>query len=146
MIEHFRFIEANLFVICGSMPTLRRFVKHVAPKLLGDSRGTQQQSAEHERARSSFTPAKSRSSKSKSSKSASSHAGQHYSAYNRLEEHDMYSLTTFLRNEPHTSATGTVEAGLKTRDDDEGSEKAIIQDTANIVQTKTFSVQFDSKK
>ncbi|KAI3539080.1 integral membrane protein [Colletotrichum abscissum] len=31
------FVEANLFVICGSMPTLRKFFKHFAPKLMGSS-------------------------------------------------------------------------------------------------------------
>lgn len=30
-------IEANLFIICGSMPTLRKFFKHFAPKLMGGS-------------------------------------------------------------------------------------------------------------
>ena len=32
-------IEANLFIICGSMPTLRKFFKHFAPKLMGSSSG-----------------------------------------------------------------------------------------------------------
>ncbi|KAH7129265.1 hypothetical protein EDB81DRAFT_907337, partial [Dactylonectria macrodidyma] len=31
------FIEANLFVICGSMPTLRKFFKHLMPRIMGSS-------------------------------------------------------------------------------------------------------------
>jgi hypothetical protein len=31
------FVEINLFVICGSMPTLRKFLKRFAPKLMGSS-------------------------------------------------------------------------------------------------------------
>jgi hypothetical protein len=32
-------VEANLFIICASMPTLRRFFKHFAPKMMGSSTG-----------------------------------------------------------------------------------------------------------
>ena len=31
------FLEGNLFVTCGSMPTLRNFFKHFAPPLVGSS-------------------------------------------------------------------------------------------------------------
>ncbi|KAH8203924.1 hypothetical protein TruAng_001866 [Truncatella angustata] len=31
------FLEVNLFIICGSMPTLRKFFKHFGPKLIGSS-------------------------------------------------------------------------------------------------------------
>jgi hypothetical protein len=34
-------VEANLFIICASMPTLRKFFKHVAPKLMGTSSADQ---------------------------------------------------------------------------------------------------------
>jgi hypothetical protein len=30
-----RFVEVNLFIICGSMPTLRKFLKRFMPKLMG---------------------------------------------------------------------------------------------------------------
>ncbi|KAL5894982.1 hypothetical protein ACKVWC_000202 [Pyricularia oryzae] len=30
-------LEANLFIICGSMPTLNRFAKHFLPALMGSS-------------------------------------------------------------------------------------------------------------
>ncbi|VUC27945.1 unnamed protein product [Clonostachys rosea] len=33
------FVEANLFIICGSMPTLRKFFKHFMPRLMGSSGG-----------------------------------------------------------------------------------------------------------
>lgn len=32
-----RFVEVNLFIICGSMPTLRRFFRSIAPKIMGSS-------------------------------------------------------------------------------------------------------------
>ncbi|KAK7209017.1 hypothetical protein V2G26_016195 [Clonostachys chloroleuca] len=35
------FIEANLFIICGSMPTFRKFFQKFAPKWLGSSYGSQ---------------------------------------------------------------------------------------------------------
>ncbi|TDZ22193.1 hypothetical protein Cob_v004740 [Colletotrichum orbiculare MAFF 240422] len=31
------FVEVNLFIICGSLPTLRRFFRAIAPKLMGSS-------------------------------------------------------------------------------------------------------------
>lgn len=34
-------IESNLFVICCCLPTLRRFLKHVAPRLIGESRSSE---------------------------------------------------------------------------------------------------------
>lgn len=30
-------VEANLIIICGMLPTLRKFVRHVAPKIIGES-------------------------------------------------------------------------------------------------------------
>lgn len=30
-------VEANLMIICGSLPTLKRFLHHVAPKIVGET-------------------------------------------------------------------------------------------------------------
>lgn len=35
----FSVIEANLIIICGMLPTLRKFFQSVAPKIIGDSYG-----------------------------------------------------------------------------------------------------------
>lgn len=37
MVLHDRFVEANIFIVCGSIPTLRKFFKHFAPRLMGSS-------------------------------------------------------------------------------------------------------------
>ncbi|KAL1792577.1 hypothetical protein ACET3X_009084 [Alternaria dauci] len=34
-------IESNLFIICCCLPTVRRFLKHVAPRLIGESRSSE---------------------------------------------------------------------------------------------------------
>ncbi|KAG9249808.1 uncharacterized protein F5Z01DRAFT_668148 [Emericellopsis atlantica] len=31
-------VEANLFIVCGALPTIRKFLKHVAPTLIGETR------------------------------------------------------------------------------------------------------------
>lgn len=38
-------VEANLIIICGSLPTFRVFLNHVAPKILGESRSATGQSS-----------------------------------------------------------------------------------------------------
>lgn len=33
-------VEANLIIICGSLPTFKLFLNHIAPKILGESKGS----------------------------------------------------------------------------------------------------------
>lgn len=44
-------VESNLIIICGTLPTLRKFVRHVAPKLIGEGSSSY---AQHGQASKSF--------------------------------------------------------------------------------------------
>lgn len=44
-------VESNLIIICGTLPTLRKFVRHVAPKLIGEGSSSY---AQHGQASNSF--------------------------------------------------------------------------------------------
>ncbi|KAF7563381.1 hypothetical protein G7046_g711 [Stylonectria norvegica] len=114
------FVEANLFVICGSMPTLRKFFKHFVPRLVGSSGGSggyntsygQQQSGTLSRVR------------------------KPRSQYAPFPEDDGLELERFSTEvkESNVAAVDTSGAGSEQRDDH--SERAILR-------TQTFTVQYE---
>ncbi|KAK7994649.1 hypothetical protein PG991_016237 [Apiospora marii] len=121
-------IEANLIIICGSTPTLRRFFRQVAPSLIGDS-----------------------SSRGKSSKDTYQHNpalvtfGQisnqrNYYARFGEEGDEMYGIGHSTKiNAGRRNDDGIASLGVTNRSNDASSDRAIITETV------TVSVEYDTK-
>jgi hypothetical protein len=116
------FVEANLFVICGSMPTLRKFFKHFAPRLMG----------------SSTNPSYNPSYGANYARSQQSRSRKEHRSYSRFpeEERELHTLSSTKTNLKVNAGKGPiveVEEGVR---GDDTSEKAILQ-------TKTYTVRYD---
>jgi hypothetical protein len=118
--------EANLFIVCGSMPTLRKFFKRIAPKWMGSS-PTPEEAVVIE----SVSDQSSRFGLDKTKKKK--HTG--YSQFDTLE----------LGNYPETVSQETQVVAVKSDEGELGnvlyntSEEAILQQSA-IAYTKSFEV------
>lgn len=126
-----RFAEANLFIICGSMPTLRKFFKHFAPKLMNSSRnGSTPGTTSHTYG--------ARSHHQGSTTLRSARKSQHpYLHFPEEEEgSDDHEMRNFSSSPGEPTTTVGVASGDPQRDDH--SEKAILQ-------TKSFTVQYDDR-
>ncbi len=131
------FLEANLFIICGSMPTLRKFFKHFAPQFMGGS--SSNPSYANNYGPSGYALGGGHSSLGQSR--AARKQRKHYEVFPEENE-----LRTFPSNEGKTSpdipgkeqsATMTVDvAGGSDPEADNRSDKAILQ-------TKSFTVSYD---
>lgn len=142
------FIEANLFVICGSMPTLRKFFKHFLPRVMGSSgKGSsyayggayanRNPSGGGAVRGSTYGPQRA------STISRMRNTNRQYSQFDGTgtdrisEETEMQRLSGEKKGE----SGATVTVGVVRKDDveasrDDHSERAILQ-------TKSFTVQYD---
>lgn len=123
--DNSRFVEANLFVICGSMPTLRKFFKHFAPKLLGGS---------------SSNPSYGASYAVQQGTTAQSRARMQRRQYEQFpEDNELQAYPADDDDDGKSKAQGftanTIDIGAGEGDDNH-SEKAILQ-------TKSFTIQYD---
>ncbi|KAI0127579.1 hypothetical protein BJ170DRAFT_683413 [Xylariales sp. AK1849] len=117
------FVEANIFIICGSIPTLRKFFNHFAPKLMSHSSDST--------SKPSYIAEQYASRQSRARKQ-----GNHYEPF--PEDSEMQSFSA-EHNTPSdkVSATSTAVVDVGTRRDaDNGSQEAILQ-------TKSYSVRYD---
>ena len=127
-------MEANLFIICGSMPTLRKFFKHFAPKLMGTSRNGSRTGTSHTYGPGS-TARRTGPNTTLRSARKSQHPYLNFSDEERgSDEHEMNDFSAGHSGEPIT--TVGVANGDPQRDDH--SEKAILQ-------TKSFTVQYHER-
>ncbi|KAM0269272.1 hypothetical protein ACHAQH_009778 [Verticillium albo-atrum] len=121
-------IEANLFIICGSMPTLRKFFKHFAPKLMGASS-----------ANMSGPNYASGYAKKDTNTGANAFSRKVRSQYDRYEDNEMQVFQSMDRDQDNKSPNNVHQISVDGGGDvqpDNNSEKAILQ-------TKTFTVRYD---
>ncbi|KAH0425150.1 integral membrane protein [Colletotrichum camelliae] len=119
------FIEGNLFVICGSMPTLPKFFKHFAPKLMGTSVNP-----------SSYGGVYHASYANQQSHNTKSRARSQYQQFS--DQNEMHTFhSDHKRGMDDDSAFTSVVVATGGRDSaDDMSQKAILQ-------TKTVTIQRD---
>ncbi|KAF9876583.1 integral membrane protein (Pth11) [Colletotrichum karsti] len=119
------FIEGNLFVICGSMPTLRKFFKHFAPKLMGSSSNPSSYGAAYHV--SAYANQQSNIAKSR-------HRAHYEQFSDENEMHTFHSDRKRTEEDMESGFTSVVVAGGGRESADDMSDKAILQ-------TKTVTVQ-----
>ncbi|WQF84422.1 hypothetical protein CDEST_09436 [Colletotrichum destructivum] len=130
-------VEANLIVICAALPTLRKFFRHVAPKIIGEStygKGTKTMGGNGSKTVSRLTIGGTNGTRNRAEYSQ-------FDLDNSAETFAMASVAT-------PSKQGAVSTGVCEGDttwDDDSSEKTIIRGK-NIVQTKTVTVEYTAKK
>jgi hypothetical protein len=125
------FLEANLFIICGSMPTLRKFFKHFAPTMMGGD---------------SSNPSNRRASAYALGRSGSRAARKQRNQYEHFpEENEMRTFNSSdakitpgdeSDKERRSGVVSVNVAGGADVDADNRSDKAILQ-------TKSFSVTYN---
>ncbi|KAK7449939.1 integral membrane protein [Colletotrichum acutatum] len=128
-------VEANLVVICASLPTLRKFFRHVAPKIIGEStygKGTKTVGGTGSKPMSRTTIGGTNGTRNRAE----------YSQFDRDNNGEAFVMASMGSNEPVTIATGHSEGDPA---EDDSSEKAIIRGN-NIVQTKTITVEYSTKQ
>ncbi|EXK78255.1 hypothetical protein FOQG_17061 [Fusarium oxysporum f. sp. raphani 54005] len=116
------FVEVNLFIICGCMPTFRKFFKHFAPKWMGSSSD----------AVCSEPPSSDLLQKVQRKK----HTG-----YTQFDTCGSLELATYPDTVSRTAqvTTGSICSGVMGSALDNASEEAILQQS-KIVCTKTYNV------
>ncbi|RYO83183.1 hypothetical protein DL764_009497 [Monosporascus ibericus] len=122
------FVEANLFIICGSMPTLRRFCRYLAPRFFGES----QSKPSAERGPSS-------SGGRSSNRNVARKTRNQYEKFS--DSNELYAMSGRGRSKNQRAMTVEIATGRASGDDNR-SDKAIIEN-AQIVQTRTVSVAYE---
>ncbi|KAH6956796.1 hypothetical protein DER45DRAFT_595518 [Fusarium avenaceum] len=141
-------VEANLIITCATMPTLRKFFKHVAPKLIGESRygsktGKSGKSSKYGKPDTGSKPS------SRGIVPGSQHR-RNRTKYSQFDEEEQMPMPDEFALAPikgvghnNTVVGHSDEHVLGWMDSD--SEKGIVEGTIKpaIVQTKTVTVEYE---
>lgn len=128
-----RFLEANLFIICGSMPTLRKFFKHFAPRVFGGGSSSNPSYP-------SYGPAYAMG-RSGVAESRARKQRKHYEQFPEANEMATFnsgsgSQENITKEAAATSVTVDANTTEERAETDAHSDKAILQ-------TKSFTVRYD---
>ncbi|KAL8376873.1 hypothetical protein RB595_007821 [Gaeumannomyces hyphopodioides] len=138
-------IEANLFIMCGSLPTLRKFAKQVVPKVLGSNWASKFGYSGNSGSASRGTGGN--ASGHKLSAGKLSVTGGSKGGFDRLE--DPRTDPESLRKYGY-EMTVNGESDLDHTRHDSGSERAIVPEahagpSSGIVQTRTTTVEYGGR-
>ncbi|KAF7554825.1 hypothetical protein G7046_g6707 [Stylonectria norvegica] len=126
------FVEVNLFIICSSLPTFRKFLKRFAPKWMGSSAASR--------------PSKSSAYDLSQNKQ---HLQQHRGQRTGYSQFDAVEMQNFSNKNSRIQTTVLGSGGSLTDEDrearaanrDDTSEEAILDETS-IAYTRTFDIKY----
>ncbi len=128
-------IEANLFIICGSMPTIRKFFKHFAPRLMGVSSSDPSYGPKYA-AGAHYAGGYAPNTKSGATVPYSRKQRSQYENFDDDNELQVFDSAGREGDAKHAQSSEVMVDGGGEPQPDNGSEKAILQ-------TKTFTVRYD---
>lgn len=145
-------VEANLFIMCAALPTLRKFLKHFAPKLIGESYGGSSKAT---------GPANGTGGINSGLRTIGGTGGNatrtKRSQYSQFDDGEGSDTAGGFILQPYpegssTSAAVASESTSRWQDSDDGvwpdndSEKAIVKNESGIiVQTKSVTVEYTTQ-
>lgn len=138
-------VEANLFIVCAALPTLRKFFKHIAPNLIGESRYGRSSKATNNVA--STGPQKALRTIGSKTTSALSKRNQ-YSQFDDADDGSNHGPNECIIMSDYASSPKVADGGMSQWNGeeriwaDDGSEKAIVKDNVRILRTDTVTVEY----
>ncbi|KAM5346656.1 hypothetical protein ACJ41O_009661 [Fusarium nematophilum] len=134
-------VESNLIITCATMPTLRKFFKHVAPKLIGESRYGSKTGKSGKSGDNSKPPTRTLGPSSQSRRDR-----HQYSQFDPEEGREGFALGPMTGRADLKISGGNSDDHVGWGDSD--SERAIVDGTSKpaIVQTKTVTVEYTNDR
>ncbi|PKS12463.1 hypothetical protein jhhlp_000669, partial [Lomentospora prolificans] len=134
-------VEGNLLIMCAALPTFRKFLRHVAPRLIGESTYGKSRTSGHASGRTGTTGPIGHSRYAFGSRLASQSRDPN-DGYARFKTNGEAFVMTNVEG-GRVKTKGDSGKGVLWNDDD--SEKAIVAGSRDIIQTTTIAVEYSTE-